>query len=158
MQNSTTATAQWEDNFTGFNEPTAATVEDSCSYYKDLFTRVDRYFRDEAVLPNSQYAPAKLGLFITIAYIVVIVFGTCGNFLTIWAVARYPQMRTTRNFFILNLALSDFFVCIITAPITLYTVLHVFWPFGKVSCKLAGSLQGFGVFLSTFSITAIAFD
>lgn len=39
-----------------------------------------------------------------------------------------------------------------------FQVLHVFWPFGKVSCKLAGSLQGFGVFLSTFSITAIAFD
>jgi neuropeptide Y receptor len=67
-------------------------------------------------------------------------------------------MRTARNFFILNLALSDFFICIITAPTTLYTVLYMFWPYGKPLCKIAGSLQGFNIFLSTFSITAIALD
>uniref|UniRef100_A0A0N5B1C2 G_PROTEIN_RECEP_F1_2 domain-containing protein n=1 Tax=Syphacia muris TaxID=451379 RepID=A0A0N5B1C2_9BILA len=147
----------WEDrNETSLNAE--ALAEQSCRHYRYVFEQVDHYFRNQPVLPNSQYAPAKLGLFITIAYFVVIIFGACGNFLTVLAVAKYPQMRTTRNYFILNLALSDFFVCIITAPITLYTVLHVFWPFGKVSCKLAGSLQGFGVFLSTFSITAIAYD
>ncbi|CAK5077951.1 unnamed protein product [Meloidogyne enterolobii] len=68
------------------------------------------------------------------------------------------ELRTVRNFFILNLALSDFFVCTVTAPTTVYTVLYVFWPFSRPLCKIAGSLQGFNIFLSTFSITAIALD
>lgn len=88
----------------------------------------------------------------------MIAFGSIGNLLTIAAVCRNPQMRTVRNFFILNLALSDFFICTVTAPITLYTVLFVFWPFGTASCKIVGSLQGFNIFLSTFSIAAIALD
>uniref|UniRef100_A0A914RJG0 G-protein coupled receptors family 1 profile domain-containing protein n=1 Tax=Parascaris equorum TaxID=6256 RepID=A0A914RJG0_PAREQ len=37
-------------------------------------------------------------------------------------------------------------------------VLYTFWPFGTATCKIAGSLQGFGIFLSTFSIAAIALD
>ncbi|KAM3725329.1 putative neuropeptide Y receptor [Dirofilaria immitis] len=78
--------------------------------------------------------------------------------LTIIAVLYNPQIRTTRNFFILNLALSDFFICTIAAPITFYTVLYTFWPFGLTMCKITGSLLGFGIFLSTFSIAAIALD
>ncbi|XGW33855.1 hypothetical protein V3C99_017938 [Haemonchus contortus] len=34
----------------------------------------------------------------------------------------------------------------------------MFWPFGTALCKIAGSLQGFNIFLSTFSIAAIALD
>jgi neuropeptide Y receptor len=34
----------------------------------------------------------------------------------------------------------------------------MFWPFKTGLCKIAGSLQGFNIFLSTFSITAIALD
>jgi hypothetical protein len=37
-------------------------------------------------------------------------------------------------------------------------VLFVFWPHGVYFCKVAGMLQGFNIFLSTFSITAIALD
>uniref|UniRef100_A0A914NQZ8 G-protein coupled receptors family 1 profile domain-containing protein n=1 Tax=Meloidogyne incognita TaxID=6306 RepID=A0A914NQZ8_MELIC len=44
------------------------------------------------------------------------------------------------------------------SPTTVYTVLYVFWPFSRPLCKIAGSLQGFNIFLSTFSITAIALD
>lgn len=64
----------------------------------------------------------QLGWCITAAYVVVILFGAFGNMLTIIAVLYNPQIRTTRNFFILNLALSDFFICTIAAPITSYTV------------------------------------
>lgn len=73
----------------------------------------------------------QLGWCITAAYVFVILFGAFGNMLTVIAVIYNPQMRTTRNFFILNLALSDFFVCTITAPVTLYTVSI----FIKICCK-----------------------
>ncbi|VDN00758.1 unnamed protein product [Thelazia callipaeda] len=131
---------------------------DSCDEWRVIFNRIDSYFRDDIVLEGTKHASTQLGWCITIAYVIVIFFGAFGNMLTIAAVIYNPQIRTTRNFFILNLAFSDFFNCIIAAPITLYTVLYTFWPFGLTMCKIAGSLLGFGIFLSTFSIAAIALD
>ncbi|TMS36980.1 hypothetical protein L596_004018 [Steinernema carpocapsae] len=132
--------------------------ERSCQQWRRLFSSINNYFRDDMVLNGTEYSSMELGYAITIAYFFVITFGAAGNVLTILAVIRNPQMRTTRNFFIVNLALSDFFICTVTAPITLYTVLFTFWPFGTAFCKIVGSLEGFNIFLSTFSIAAIALD
>ena len=99
-----------------------------------------------------------MGYLIVAAYTVVIAFGAGGNLLTIVAVLRNKQMQTLRNFFVFNLALSDLFICLCTAPVTLYTVYFVFWPFPSFVCKVAGSLQGASIFLSTFSLTAIALE
>ncbi|KAK0397425.1 hypothetical protein QR680_002121 [Steinernema hermaphroditum] len=132
--------------------------ERSCQQWRRLFSSINNYFRDDTVLNGTEYSSVELGYAITIAYFFVITFGAAGNMLTILAVIRNPQMRTTRNFFIVNLALSDFFICTVTAPITLYTVLFTFWPFGTAFCKIVGSLEGFNIFLSTFSIAAIALD
>ncbi|KIH49008.1 7 transmembrane receptor [Ancylostoma duodenale] len=131
---------------------------ETCEHWQSLFSRINHYFRDEIVLNGTEHASKELGYAITAAYLIVIIFGAVGNFLTMLVVVLNPAMRTTRNFFIFNLALSDFFVCTITAPMTLYTVLYMFWPFGTALCKIAGSLQGFNIFLSTFSIAAIALD
>lgn len=133
-------------------------VNESCEPYITMFEKINEYFRNEIVLEGAEHSSKELGYLIAFAYSIVIVFGALGNFLTILVVVLNPNMRTTRNYFILNLALSDFFVCTVTAPITLYTVLYVFWPFGTMMCKVAGSLQGFNIFLSTFSIAAIALD
>ncbi|KAF8354736.1 npr-11 [Pristionchus pacificus] len=130
----------------------------SCETFRDAFTKINLYFRDDAVLNGTEYSSSEWGYAITTAYVFIIFFGAFGNALTITVVILNPAMRTTRNFFILNLALSDFFVCTVTAPMTLYTVRYIFWPFGTVLCKVAGSLQAFNVFLSTFSIAAIALD
>ncbi|GMR61662.1 hypothetical protein PMAYCL1PPCAC_31857 [Pristionchus mayeri] len=130
----------------------------SCEAYRDAFTKINLYFRDDAVLNGTEYSSSEWGYAITTAYVFIILFGAFGNAMTITVVILNPSMRTTRNFFILNLALSDFFVCTVTAPMTLYTVRYIFWPFGTILCKVAGSLQAFNVFLSTFSIAAIALD
>ncbi|CAO4382933.1 unnamed protein product [Caenorhabditis nigoni] len=133
-------------------------VNESCDNYVEIFKKINYYFRDDQVINGTEYSQKEFGYFITFAYMLIILFGAMGNFLTIIVVILNPSMRTTRNFFILNLALSDFFVCIVTAPTTLYTVLYMFWPFSRTLCKIAGSLQGFNIFLSTFSIASIAVD
>uniref|UniRef100_A0A915EEB9 G-protein coupled receptors family 1 profile domain-containing protein n=1 Tax=Ditylenchus dipsaci TaxID=166011 RepID=A0A915EEB9_9BILA len=130
----------------------------SCEDWDHLFNNLNHYFREEDILHGSEHSSVLLGNIIIVAYSLVIFVGAVGNLLTIFAVLRSAHMRTVRNFFILNLALSDFFICTVTAPITLYTVLYMFWPFGTALCKIVGSLQGFNIFLSTFSIAAIALD
>jgi hypothetical protein len=57
------------------------------------------------------------------AYCVLIVFGTIGNSLVVYVVARQPAMRTARNVFVVNLAISDLLLCLITMPLT---VSHIY--------------------------------
>lgn len=52
------------------------------------------------------------------AYCVLIIFGTLGNSLVVFVVARQPAMRTARNVFVVNLAISDLLLCLITMPLT----------------------------------------
>lgn len=74
--------------------------------------------------------------------------------------ARKPQMRTARNLFILNLAISDLLLCLVTMPLTLVEILSKYWPLGRqpIVCKMIGTLQATSIFVSTISITAIALD
>ncbi|XP_064110012.1 neuropeptide F receptor-like [Macrobrachium nipponense] len=95
-----------------------------------------------------------------LAYSVLIVLGASGNSLVVLAVIRKPAMRTARNVFIINLAISDLLLCLVTMPLTLMELLSQYWPLGDTpfTCKLVGTLQATSIFVSTISITAIALD
>jgi neuropeptide Y receptor len=93
-------------------------------------------------------------------YSVLIIVGVAGNSLVVLAVVRKPAMRTARNMFIVNLAVSDLLLCLITMPLTLVEILAKYWPLGTFPfvCKILGTLQAISIFVSTISITAIALD
>ncbi|XP_042213029.1 neuropeptide F receptor-like [Homarus americanus] len=102
------------------------------------------------------------GAFYTLifAYSVLILLGATGNSLVVMAVIRKPAMRTARNVFIINLAISDLLLCLVTMPLTLMELLSQYWPLGDTpfTCRLVGTLQATSIFVSTISITAIALD
>ncbi|XP_066967300.1 neuropeptide F receptor-like [Macrobrachium rosenbergii] len=95
-----------------------------------------------------------------VAYSLLIILGATGNSLVVVAVIRKPTMRTARNVFIINLAISDLLLCMVTMPLTLVEILSQYWPLGDhpFLCKLVGTLQATSTFVSTISITAIALD
>ncbi|XP_069937515.1 neuropeptide F receptor-like, partial [Cherax quadricarinatus] len=94
------------------------------------------------------------------SYITLILVGATGNSLVVIAVVRKPAMRTARNIFIINLAVSDLLLCLLTMPLTLMELLSQYWPLGNtpLACRLVGTLQATSIFVSTISITAIALD
>lgn len=94
------------------------------------------------------------------AYSLLILLGSCGNILVVCVVIRKPAMRTARNMFILNLAISDLLLCLVTMPLTLMEILTRYWPLGHnvFICKMIGTSQAISIFVSTLSITAIALD
>ncbi|CAL8078084.1 unnamed protein product [Orchesella dallaii] len=108
---------------------------------------------------NRHFDSTVLYMFI-FAYGMLIVFGTIGNCLAVSSVIRKPSMRTPRNMFIINLAVSDLLLCVVTMPVTLMEIVTVYWPLGNhvYLCKLFGCLQAISIFVSTISITAIALD
>jgi neuropeptide Y receptor len=68
--------------------------------------------------------------FIIALYASMILFGATGNLLVILVVVRNAAMRTARNVFIVNLAVSDLMLCLITMPLTLVEILYQTWQVG----------------------------
>ncbi|KAI1887080.1 hypothetical protein AGOR_G00202440 [Albula goreensis] len=84
--------------------------------------------------------------------------GMVGNFLVMYAFCRSRSLRTPANMFIINLAVTDFLMCITQTPIFFITSMHKRWIFGEKGCELyafCGAL--FGI-CSMITLTVIALD
>ena len=75
---------------------------------------------------KARVGPWAFGLLVTM-YALMILFGASGNLLVILVVIRNRAMRTARNVFIVNLAVSDLMLCLITMPLTLVEILYQTW-------------------------------
>ena len=91
-------------------------------------------------------------------FICLILIGLFGNGLVTYVIVRNAHMRTPRNIFIFNLALSDLTLCLFTQPFNLLKILRTSWELGSFMCKFLAMFSGMNVFVSTISITAIALD
>ena len=106
-----------------------------------------QYFQE---MSWSRFQGIEQTLIITF-FTMLICVGSFGNGLVCFVVARNPAMRTPRNIFIINLAISDL-------TFNLMKVLMTRWPLGEFMCKFVPMLAGTNVFVSTISITAITLD
>ncbi|KAK2876425.1 hypothetical protein Q8A67_020521 [Cirrhinus molitorella] len=84
--------------------------------------------------------------------------GMVGNFLVMYAFCKSRSLRTPANMFIINLAVTDFLMCVTQTPIFFTTSLHKRWIFGEKGCELyafCGAL--FGI-CSMITLMIIAVD
>ena len=121
---------------------------------KHMIEMIMSMYSDEALSRFSKTTE----IIIIVVFTLMILFGALGNGLVCYVVFRNSHMRTPRNIFIINLAISDFTLCVFTQPLNLYRLLNTQWHLGPFMCKVSGMLQGTNVFVSTISITAIALD
>ncbi|XP_054624719.1 melanopsin-A-like isoform X2 [Dunckerocampus dactyliophorus] len=95
---------------------------------------------------------------IGVVILAVGITGILGNFLVIYAFCRSQSLRTPSNIFIINLAITDFFMCLTQTPTFFITSMHKRWVFGKKGCELyafCGAL--FGI-CSMMTLMVIAVD
>lgn len=111
----------------------------------------------EQMRDERTFDPTTEALLI-LAFTLFISVGVLGNGMVCFVVARNPHMRTPRNIFIINLAISDLTLCVFTQPLNLYLLICTQWELGSFMCKLVTMFQGTNLFVSTISITAIALD
>uniref|UniRef100_A0AAV2IUY7 G-protein coupled receptors family 1 profile domain-containing protein n=1 Tax=Knipowitschia caucasica TaxID=637954 RepID=A0AAV2IUY7_KNICA len=84
--------------------------------------------------------------------------GVTGNALVMYACACNKKLRTRPNYFIINLAVSDFLMAITQSPIFFINSLYKGWIFGETGCKMyafCGAL--FGI-TSMINLLAISVD
>uniref|UniRef100_A0A4W3ICZ5 Opsin 4xb n=1 Tax=Callorhinchus milii TaxID=7868 RepID=A0A4W3ICZ5_CALMI len=90
--------------------------------------------------------------------IVIGTIGVLGNLLVLYAVYSDKKLRTAPNFFITNLAVSDFLMSASQSPVFFVSSLNKRWIFGNIGCKLyafCGAL--FGI-TSMITLMAISID
>lgn len=89
----------------------------------------------------------------------VIIFGITGNVLTIIAYVRDKHIRTVYNTFLVNLAVTDLLLCIVSMSLyAIFTLQAYTWNFGYYFCK-AYMVIDFTLFLeSVLMIVIISCD
>ncbi len=106
--------------------------------------------------------PDYLYNFLLGLYLCIIFPGAVLNLVNLVIILTSVKLRRDpRNSFIVALAASDLFLCIFTAPLTLWTTLEGHWPLGKdtgLLCSFVKAGQEFPIFMSSFCIGAIACD
>lgn len=147
---------------TSYTEEVSTSEEGGGLGVDELFNK--EYMTEEEIakhlqtLQETRNFDASTQAVVVAAFLVLISFGVLGNSLVCYVVAKNPRMRTPRNVFIINLAISDLTLCLFTQPFNLVKVLTSDWKLGRAMCKIVPLFAGTNVFVSTVSITAIALD
>ena len=101
--------------------------------------------------------------FKTIIYVAIILGSLLGNSLVILVVYKRKRMRTTTNYMIVSMAVSDLFFAIFAIPPSIRTIyagqdLLVRGITAELICRLVTFIQQVSIDVSILSLTAIAFD
>ena len=107
---------------------------------------------------DDRWFDTKTESYLTIAFSIIIILGVLGNSLVCFVVLRCRYLRTPRNIFIVNLSVCDIIMCIVCMPFSLIKLTTKNWNYGLLLCRVVPSLQNIDVFVSTFTIVAIAID
>ncbi|XP_030621019.1 relaxin-3 receptor 1 [Chanos chanos] len=98
-----------------------------------------------------------LRIIISVVYSVVCAVGLIGNLLVFFLMnIRQGRKKSTINFFVINLAVTDF-QFVLTLPFwAVDTALDFSWPFGDAMCKIILSVTVMNMYASVFFLTAMS--
>ncbi|XP_051962501.1 type-2 angiotensin II receptor [Xyrauchen texanus] len=91
-------------------------------------------------------------------YSLIFLLGFFGNMLVVFVLYHRSGRRTVANTYLVNLAMSDLLFLSSLPFWAVYYSLDYNWIFGKVMCKLCGSLLTINVYASIFFITCMSVD
>ena len=97
-------------------------------------------------------------ILLVVAYGLVVVISLFGNSLVCNIIYKTRRMHTVTNLFIANLALSDLLITVFNIPFTVARNVMNQWVFGNVLCQLVNFILMCSVYVSTFTMSAIAID
>ncbi|XP_022104849.1 prokineticin receptor 2-like [Acanthaster planci] len=118
------------------------------------------YYINDGNTPAISFPHVHIAAKIVLCSSYALMMSVCGigNLLLCYVIYRFRRMRTTTNLLIGNLALSDFLVAVICAPLSFYQHLYQHWPFGTAMCVITNYLKFTSLYVSTNSLLAIAID
>ncbi|XP_031150383.1 chemokine XC receptor 1-like isoform X3 [Sander lucioperca] len=98
-------------------------------------TTINYYYEDyDDEICNTNGVNQFVAVFTPVFFSIVIIFSLLGNILVIVILAKYENLKSLTNAFILNLAVSDLFF---TAGLPFWAYSHMYgWTLGEHVCKI----------------------
>uniref|UniRef100_A0A8W7PQI2 G-protein coupled receptors family 1 profile domain-containing protein n=1 Tax=Anopheles coluzzii TaxID=1518534 RepID=A0A8W7PQI2_ANOCL len=84
--------------------------------------------------------------------------GLLGNALVVLVVLSNPQMRSTTNLLIINLAIADLLFVVFCIPFTATDYVLASWPFGELWCKSVQYLIVVTAHASIYTLVLMSLD
>jgi hypothetical protein len=94
-----------------------------------------------------------------ILFSIIFIVGVVGNMLVCLVILKTPNMRSTRNYLIVNLAVADITVALVCIPFDV--VIKVYgnsWVLGAALCKIIWPSMTLVTTCSAATLAAISFD
>ncbi|XP_075399112.1 relaxin-3 receptor 1 [Tenrec ecaudatus] len=108
-------------------------------------------------LPDRGGSGEGLRILIIVVYSVVCAVGLAGNLLVLYLMkSKQAWRKSSINFFVTNLALTDF-LFVLTLPVwAVESALDFKWPFGTAMCKLVSIMSSLNMYASVFFLTSMS--
>ena len=87
-------------------------------------------------------------VFETVIFTLTMILSLFGNLMVCYAVRRNPRLRSSSNYYIISLALTDISIALFTMPLSVVSLATGKWPFGTFMSRFAT--------ISTLSLTNIS--
>ncbi|XP_059755672.1 substance-K receptor [Balaenoptera ricei] len=92
------------------------------------------------------------------AYLALVLVAVMGNAAVIWIILAHQKMCTVTNYFTVNLALADLCMAAFNAAFNFVYASYNIWYFGRAFCCFQNLFPITAMFVSIYSMTAIATD
>ena len=92
-------------------------------------------------------------------FVIVFLISVVGNILVCLVIFGTPRMRTTRNFLLVNLAVSDLTVALLCIPFdVVLKITEPHWPLGAAMCNVLWPAMTLVTNCSSSTLAAISLD
>ncbi|KAM7296467.1 hypothetical protein ISCGN_021625 [Ixodes scapularis] len=108
--------------------------------------------------PGNRAVEEVLAIVVPILFGAIAVIGFFGNALVVLVVLCNPQMRSTTNILIINLAMADLLFIVFCVPFTGWDYTLNYWPFGDVWCRIVQYLVIVCASASIYTLVLMSFD
>ncbi|RWS08322.1 allatostatin-A receptor-like protein [Dinothrombium tinctorium] len=117
----------------------------NCTLFEDMmydFAMIEKYI--------SVVVPIFFGI--------IVIVGLIGNALVVIVVLCNPQMRSTTNLLIINLAIADLLFIVVCVPFTAWDYALSYWPFGEVCCRIVQYFIHVCAYASIYTLVLMSLD
>ncbi|XP_054924118.2 allatostatin-A receptor-like [Dermacentor andersoni] len=123
---------------------------------KSSFLEQDRNDYDD--YSEIKVVEEVLAIAVPILFGVIAVIGFFGNALVVLVVLCNPQMRSTTNILIINLAMADLLFIVFCVPFTGWDYTLNYWPFGDTWCRIVQYLVIVCAYASIYTLVLMSLD
>ncbi|NXF06766.1 GPR34 protein, partial [Smithornis capensis] len=129
--------------------------------YKDIWSNQTNVATNASEIQNNASCPFEdnsLSLTLIVFYSIIFIVGLVGNLIALFAFLCIHQKRNSIQVYLLNVAVADLLLIFCLPFRILYHVKENTWIFGRILCKIVGTLFYMNMYISIVLLGLISLD